>query len=114
VHEYIYSFEEAYSLFQLSNGLEPEAKEAKRLEIAAGPLKAWFQRFNAHIALSPSGYVVGDSLTVADLRLRTMVGSFLSGNVDYVPPSYMEQFPHLVQHHSFVGAHPSVAAYYSK
>ncbi len=74
----------------------------------------WLERFDGHIKDSPSGYVVGNTLTIADLRLRTLVDSFLRGDVDYIEPSYIEQFPNLIEHYRLVASHPAIEAYYSE
>eukprot|EP00042_Codosiga_hollandica_P031583 m.193153 g.193153 ORF g.193153 m.193153 type:complete len:213 (-) comp53680_c0_seq3:878-1516(-) len=44
-------------------------KEAAAKAAIAGPLTAWLNRFDAALAKNSSGYFVGDSITIADLKV---------------------------------------------
>jgi hypothetical protein len=74
----------------------------------------WLKRFDDHLSRSSSGFIVGNTLTIVDLRLRTMVDSFLTGNVDYIAKEYIEQFQQLIWHWQLVGVQPKVLEYYTK
>lgn len=58
---------------------EKAAKVALRSALADGALSARFAALDALLAANPSGWLVGDSLTVADLALYGRVGSFVAG-----------------------------------
>lgn len=79
-------------------------------EIAAGPWKVWFNRIDEAIAKNGSGYVVGDSLTIADLRAY----AFWIRKFDGVSSTYFDQYPHISAHIKKISNHPLVAAYYAK
>ena len=82
VNEALFNFEDVSDLFTPSSTFKLEAaeKEKARLAIAAGPLKEWFDRFEAHIAGSKryGGAVV--------LYLQTLMFPAVSGSATPSPP----------------------------
>ncbi len=80
VNEILFSFADVAALYGPSRNVEnQEEKQRMRVELANGPLKTWFSRFDAQIAGNPSGYLVGDSVTVADLLLWSVSRSLKAG-----------------------------------
>ena len=63
------------------SGKEPDAAKKKQLResLAAGPLLTWFAGLERFAGRNASGWLVGDSLTVADLALYSRVMSFKLG-----------------------------------
>lgn len=112
VQEFLISFDEAFVLLSPSGKLaDPVEKATKRAEVANGPLRVWMERFNGQVASSASGYAVDGSLTIADVWLWCFVRYFRAGHVDYVPPTYIDQFPALVAHFEHISALPKVQQY---
>ena len=58
-----------------------------------------------------SGYVCGDSLTVADLKLYGYLIWINSGILDGIPKSLVEERPALTNLIALIEAHPKVVAY---
>ena len=58
-----------------------------------------------------SGYVCGDSLTVADLKLYGYLVWIHAGILDGIPKSLVADRPALTKLMALVEAHPKVAAY---
>jgi glutathione S-transferase len=52
-------------------GKDEDTRAQALKDAVAGPLPTWLQRFDEAVAKNPSGYFVGDSLTIADLRVRS-------------------------------------------
>ena len=80
---------------------------AARQAIAAGPMKPWIERIDATIGSNPSGFLVGDRLTIADLRAYAI----WSDNLEGIPQSYFEQFPNIAAHKAKIAALPKIAEY---
>ena len=58
-----------------------------------------------------SGYICGNSLTVADLKLYGYLVWIKSGILDGIPKALVEDQPALMKLMSLVEEHPRVAAY---
>ncbi len=72
-------------------------------------MKGWFSRIDAQLSKSSSGFLVGDSLTVADLRAYAI----WTRHVDGVPADYFDQWQHITAHKAKIAAVPAVAQYYA-
>jgi len=90
---------------------DPEKKAKLGLEIFNGAWKAWFGRIDATIGKNGSGYLVGDKLTIADLRAFILWSRLPS--YDGILADYLEQFPHIVAHQKLVASDPKIAEYYA-
>ena len=80
VNEALFNVEDVASLFTATYGLEGAEKEKARLAIAAGPMKEWFDRFEAHIAGSKR---YGGAFV---LYLQTFMLPAVSGSATPSPP----------------------------
>ena len=56
---------------------DPAKLAAVATELTEGVLKTWFARFEAALSKSKSGFIVGDSLTVADIKVGLLAGCFI-------------------------------------
>ena len=63
------------------------------------------------LAANGSGWFVGDSVTIADLRAHQLVAWLVSGLLDGIPANCMEGYPLLLAVHDKVEALPAIAAY---
>jgi len=73
-------------------------KAAMRKDMAEVTIPASFARFEKLIRDNGStGFVVGDSLTIADLKLLHSVDKLTDGSLDGIPPSVIEPFGALKQ-----------------
>jgi glutathione S-transferase len=72
-------------------------------------MTGWYARLDTALGSNPSGFVVGNSLTVADLRAYAV----WTRHVDGVPADYFDHWPHIVAHKKKIAALPEIAAYYA-
>lgn len=89
-------------------GLDDDAKKAARQEFAQGWLAGWAQHLQGRIA---GPFLEGDQLTVADLKLYTILRAVLGGVYDHIPGDVFEDHPAVTGLYAAVAAHPEVAAY---
>ncbi len=111
VEEFLSNIDDVSALFRPSYA-EPDLvkRAALRGEVAAGPaMTGWFARIESAIASNPSGFIVGNTLTIADLRAYAI----WTRHVDGVPADYFDHWPHIVAHKSKIAALPKIAAYYA-
>jgi len=74
-----------------------EVKKAKREEYAAGKLKAYMDGLAKTLEDSGGPFFTGKSLTIADLVAKYFLLDMIkSGDFDYVPPEYLNQWPSLL------------------
>jgi glutathione S-transferase len=89
--------EDLYHLIAPSIGEpDPERRKAMRRVLAEETLPRWggyLERLL--VANGRSGFVVGDSLTVADLKLHYAVDKLTNGSLDGVPKTVLDGFPAL-------------------
>ena len=93
--------------------VDEAAKKKLREEYAAGRLKAFMHLFAESLAANGGPYVSGPTLTIADLMVDSVVGMIASGQFDYIPASYLEQWPALVAANGLVKQAEVVKAYYA-
>jgi prostaglandin-H2 D-isomerase / glutathione transferase len=91
-------------------GLSDEEKKTAREEFAAGWLTTWANTVSARIQ---GPFVEGDTLSVADLKLYTMLRAILSGTYDHIPGSIFDGQPALGALVAAVDAHPEVVSYWA-
>jgi len=92
---------------------DEEVKKAKRQEYAAGKMNSLVETLAARATQAGSGYMVGSSLTVADLCVFFMVKGIRSGNFDHVDAAYTDKWPVLVTCEKKFLEDPKVAAFYA-
>ena len=109
-----------FHLIDLDTLLAPSGKEADpakkaqlREALAAGPLLTWFAGLERFAGRNASGWLVGDSLTVADLALYGRAMSFKLGKYDNIPPNIVDGFPKVNALYERVLKHPKVAEWNS-
>ena len=87
---------------------DPEAKLAARRELAEGTLPKWFGYLEALAGKGENGYLVGNSLTIADLAIWRLLGWFRSGLLDGIPATLVEGYPKLSAHSQKVSSYPGI------
>ena len=60
-----------------------------------------------------SGYFVGDSLTIADLRVFSYLESIADGDLDYIAKDTVSAYPNLTAYVARIKALPKIAEYYA-
>ena len=104
-----------FHLIDLDTLLAPSGKEADaakkaqlRESLAAGPLLTWFAGLERFAGRNASGWLVGDSLTVADLALYSRVMSFKLGKCACprkVPDSRLVPYPFCLRRRQYPRQH---------
>ncbi len=75
---------------------DPARKAAMREDMATNSIPTYFARFEKLIHENgDTGFLVGDSLTIADLRLLHSVDKLTDGSLDGIPTSVIDPFPTL-------------------
>jgi len=83
-------------------------------EFARGPMAIYFDYFQERLAGCEDGpFLRGADLTAADLALYMLVSYFVSGEISFVPTTYVRGWPKVAAHHDAVTAHPLVVAYHA-
>jgi prostaglandin-H2 D-isomerase / glutathione transferase len=76
---------------------DEERKMAMRKELAEETLPFWMNCFERLLTANGStGFIVGDSLTIADLKLYWIIDWLISGILDGIPTSLIDDFENVV------------------
>eukprot|EP00042_Codosiga_hollandica_P031581 m.193145 g.193145 ORF g.193145 m.193145 type:complete len:422 (-) comp53680_c0_seq2:186-1451(-) len=89
-------------------------KEAAAKAAIAGPLTAWLNRFDAALAKNSSGYFVGDSITIADLKALVLFSYLDAAHFPGVGHDFLAAWPHINKNVKLVYSHPKIAEYYKR
>uniref|UniRef100_A0A7R9UBX0 Glutathione transferase n=1 Tax=Pinguiococcus pyrenoidosus TaxID=172671 RepID=A0A7R9UBX0_9STRA len=79
--------------FGLPDFADEDEKKAAREQLAFELLPPLLQQLEKKLADNGTGWCVGDSCTIADLRWYQPLNTVLSGTLDYVPPSILDAYP---------------------
>ena len=92
----------------------PEEKKKVREAYGAGFLKLAMTLLEGRLAADASGpFILGATLTYADLVVFGLVQMILDGEFDFIPPEYMGSYPLLTAHAQAVTAHELVTSYHA-
>jgi glutathione S-transferase len=92
-------------------GYDKEEQMAIRKRLAENVLPPKLASLEAFVAANPSGFLVGDNITIADLCLCQVIDWFASGLLDGVPPTILDPCPKLKALLAAVKADPAIAAW---
>ena len=92
-----------------------QAKLEAREKLAApgSKLHEWLGKIDAKLGANPSGFAVGDSLTMADLRCFCELSSMISGWYDGIPASLLVNYSNIQKHRAKIASLPEVEKYYA-
>lgn len=90
---------------------DPEAKKRLREEYAAKELPKYLSLLANRLSSSGTPYVVGSSITIADLYIYHMLTGVRKGNYDHVDPNSDAAFPIFQSFIETMEANPSFAPY---
>jgi glutathione S-transferase len=95
--------------------LPDEQKKSERKALVEGPIPSFLIALARQLEQHGGVYFAGDRLSVADLKVFTLIRHLRSGVLDYVPTDLPDRFaPKLMEHYERVKSDPRVAAYYAK
>ena len=85
----------------------------KKLGAPGSKLQEWLSKIDTKLGANPSGFAVGDSLTMADLRSFCEFSSMISGWYDGIPATLLNNYSNIQKHRAKIASLPEVAAYYA-
>lgn len=98
-----------------SFGLSGDAMREAREAFVSGPLSTYLRWLQAQLVARGGEYFADHRLTVADLKVFVFVRGVVSGRLDHVPTTIVEQLaPTVAAHMQRIADLPAVAAYYAK
>lgn len=90
---------------------DPEEKRKAREEFAATTMQTWARNISRQIR---GPFVGGAELSVADLKVNTLLRSFAAGTMDYIPADVFAEYPALLALGKAVDEHPKVVEWRSR
>lgn len=95
-----------------SFGLEGDELKQARKALMDGRLTVFLKGLDGLLTRGGGKYFANQSLTIADLKLATMLGMMRSGNLDHIPADFVDKLcPALAAHQERVDNEPVVQAY---
>ena len=92
---------------------EDEKMKARKV-LAEETLPKWLAIFNKTIKGNSSGFLAGDSMSIADLKLYAPTSMLLEGFLDGIPASIFDEFPEVLAHKAAISANEKIKAYEAK
>lgn len=86
-------------------------KKAARETLATTTIPQWGARLEAQIR---GPFVGGEAISVADLKIFTMVNWIRAGVLDHIPTTVLDAFPKVIGVRDAVANHPRVQAWYAR
>ena len=112
VDEVLYTLQEIDTLLAPSGKeSDPEKKKKLRQELASGPISTLFGNLAKMQAANGGDWMVGPTLTIADLAAYCKLNSFVRGAYDDIPKDILDGFPALMALYNRVEAQPKVKAW---
>ena len=95
------------------SGKEQDAEKKKKLrqDLASGPISTLFGNLEKLQKANGGDWLVGQSITIADLAAYCKLNSFVRGAYDDIPKDILSGFPGLVALYARVEVHPKVKAW---
>ncbi|MBX2836937.1 MAG: glutathione S-transferase family protein [Gammaproteobacteria bacterium] len=95
-------------------GLEGDELKQAREVLMNGRLTVFLKGLNGLLARGGGNYFADQCLTIADLKMATMLKMLRSGNLDHIPADFVDNLsPALAAHQERVHKEPIVQAYYA-
>lgn len=106
------ALEDVSNKFVATFGLQGDALQQAREALVAGPMTQYLKWTES---LLDGQYFIGDSLSLADLKVFVWTSGLNSGFFDHIPTTLVEEVaPKLAAHHRLIASIPAISEYYSK
>ena len=89
-------------------------KKMMREELTKGKMKRKISFLEELLGHDQEEWFVGNQITIADIAIWRLMGWLTSGNVDYIPPTLLKDFPFVKNICSNVASHPKVIEWVGK
>jgi len=86
-----------YECQRCPGGKDEEEKKAAREAFGAGPLKVGLKLFTQKLSASEGPFILGSQLTLADLWVYFVINMIKVGQMDYVDPKVLDEFPKVME-----------------
>lgn len=114
VLELLCGLEDVLSPFAASNSItDPNEKIKARAALVAPGGKVFGELSKVNNFIGDKKFVVGNSLTVADFALFSLLGLLSSGLFDGIPIALIKEFPNLDVYRKQIASIPEIAAQYA-
>lgn len=90
-----------------------DEKKKLREEYANGKLKSFLAIVEDRFSRTPGPFLLGEKFTIGDLGIMGIVDAITLGFWDYIPKTYVDEFPWLKAHHSACRDSSVVSDYYA-
>lgn len=105
------ALEDAVTKLARTFGLQGEELQSARETLVAGPLTQYLAWADEKLE---GDFFVGDSLTMADLKVMVWVKTLNAGHLEHIPTDLVERLaPKLNAHAKRIGQTPAIAEYYA-
>ncbi|MBT5559347.1 MAG: glutathione S-transferase, partial [Proteobacteria bacterium] len=95
-------------------GLEGDALQQAREELTTGPITQYLTWTADRLAEQGGEYFVGNTLSMADLKVFSWIGGLNSGRLDHIPTTLTKEVaPTLQLHWNRIGQLSKIAEYYA-
>ncbi len=91
-----------------------DAKLAMRERIVTKVIPKYFGLVEKMLEQNKSGWLVGDDITIADLKWHYMVTNLQTGILDGIPTNVVDAYPRLLEHIQKVKNYPGVKEWYER
>jgi len=94
--------------------LTDEEKHAFRMRFTEKAIPKYFSKFVEILISNGTGWLVGDSMTIADTKLYQAMYWLTTGVLDGIPKNCADSYPHLLAHYKKILSEKSIADWYKK
>jgi len=91
-----------------------EAKLAMRHRILTTVIPKYFGHMESLLEQSKSGWLIGDHLSLADIKWHYWVTNLQAGILDGIPPTLADNYPHILAHIEKVKNSPGIKEWYER
>jgi len=113
--EVMEAVEDIVSKIAATINLPEEQKKTQRQALVEGSIPFYLTRLQQRLEAHRGRYFAADRLSVADLKVFTLIRHLRSGVLDHVPTDLPDRVaPKLIEHYKRVKNDPGVKAYYAK
>lgn len=98
----------------LENDFTAEEKVAFRTRFTEKAIPKYLSLFEEKLIANGSGWLVGDSITIADCKFYQAISWLTSGILDGIPTNCADAYPHVVAHSKKFKSVPEIARWYEK
>ena len=76
--------------------------------------KKYFSKFEEMLISNGTGWLVGDSMTIADTKLYQAIYWLTTGVLDGIPKDCADSYPHVLANYEKVKSDKAIALWYEK